>query len=144
MLKYNLVQRKDLSKDANEGSKLWYPQLVSGGKLAFDDLCDQVAEECALTSADVKACMDRLVRCLARNLKDGRSVDCGDLGSFRINLRSEGVSAKEDYDASTMMRDPGVQFYLGKKLRNMRDTELKYVRITNSDDEEADPSEGME
>ncbi len=130
MLKYKLVQRKDMSKGALEGSKLYYPQVINQGRVSFDSLCEEVAEQSSLTSGDIKNCMDRLVNCLVRHLKEGRSVDCGDLGSFRINIRSTGADTPEAYDAATMMRKPSVQYYLGKKLRDMQDTGVQYERYT--------------
>lgn len=130
MLKYKLVQRKDMSKGALEGSKLYYPQVINLGRMSFDSLCEEVAEQSSLTSGDIKNCMDRLINCLVRHLKEGRSVDCGDLGSFRINIRSTGADTPETYDAATMMRKPSIQYYLGKKLRDMQDTGVQYERYT--------------
>lgn len=130
MLKYKLVQRKDMTNGALEGSKLYYPQVINQGRVSFDSLCEEVAEQSSLTSGDIKNCMDRLVNCLVRHLKEGRSVDCGDLGSFRINIRSTGADTPEAYDAATMMRKPSVQYYLGKKLRDMQDTGVQYERYT--------------
>lgn len=130
MLRYKLVQRKDMSKGALEGSKLYYPQVINQGRVSFDSLCEEVAEQSSLTSGDIKNCMDRLINCLVRHLKEGRSVDCGDLGSFRINIRSTGSDTPEAYDAATMMRKPSIQYYLGKKLRDMQDTGVQYERYT--------------
>jgi predicted histone-like DNA-binding protein len=119
-----------MSKGALEGSKLYYPQVINLGRVSFDSLCEEVAEQSSLTSGDIKNCMDRLVNCLVRHLKEGRSVDCGDLGSFRINIRSSGADTPETYDAATMMRKPSIQYYLGKKLRDMQDTGVQYERYT--------------
>lgn len=130
MLRYKLVQRKDMTRGALEGSKLYYPQVINQGRVSFDSLCEEVAEQSSLTSGDIKNCMDRLINCLVRHLKEGRSVDCGDLGSFRINIRSTGADTPETYDAATMMRKPSVQYYLGKKLRDMQDTGVQYERYT--------------
>lgn len=130
MLRYKLVQRKDMSKGALEGSKLYYPQVLNQGRVSFDSLCEEVAEQSSLTSGDIKNCMDRLINCLVRHLKEGRSVDCGDLGSFRINIRSTGADTPETYDAATMMRKPSIQYYLGKRLRDMQDTGVQYERYT--------------
>ena len=130
MLRYKLVQRKDMSKGALEGSKLYYPQVINLGRVSFDSLCEEVAEQSSLTSGDIKNCMDRLINCLVRHLKEGRSVDCGDLGSFRINIRSTGADTPEAYDAATMMRKPSIQYYLGKRLRDMQDTGVQYERYT--------------
>lgn len=130
MLRYKLVQRKDMTKGALEDAKLYYPQVINQGRVSFDSLCEEVAEQSSLTSGDIKNCMDRLINCLVRHLKEGRSVDCGDLGSFRINIRSTGADTPEAYDAATMMRKPSVQYYLGKKLRDMQDTGVQYERYT--------------
>lgn len=130
MLRYKLVQRKDMTRGALEDAKLYYPQVINQGRVSFDSLCEEVAEQSSLTSGDIKNCMDRLINCLVRHLKEGRSVDCGDLGSFRINIRSTGADTPETYDAQTMMRKPSVQYYLGKKLRDMQDTGVQYERYT--------------
>lgn len=130
MLRYKLVQRKDMTKGALEDAKLYYPQVINQGRVSFDSLCEEVAEQSSLTSGDIKNCMDRLINCLVRHLKEGRSVDCGDLGSFRINIRSTGADTPETYDAATMMRKPSIQYYLGKKLRDMQDTGVQYERYT--------------
>lgn len=130
MLKYKLVPRKDMTKGALAEAKLYYPQVINQGRVPFDSLCEEVAEQSSLTSGDIKNCMDRLINCLVRHLKEGRSVDCGDLGSFRINIRSTGADTPEAYDAATMMRKPSIQYYLGKKLRDMQDTGVQYERYT--------------
>jgi predicted histone-like DNA-binding protein len=119
-----------MTKGALENAKLYYPQVINQGRVSFDSLCEEVAEQSSLTSGDIKNCMDRLINCLVRHLKEGRSVDCGDLGSFRINIRSTGADTPEAYDAATMMRKPSVQYYLGKKLRDMQDTGVQYERYT--------------
>lgn len=125
-----------MSEGAAEDAKRWYPQLVNNGEVSFDELCEQVAEESALSSADVKGVMDRLIRVLSRNLKEGRLVRCGELGSFRFALRSSGVINKEDYDPETMMREPSVVYTPGKLLKDTRETKLSFERITVSDEEE--------
>ena len=136
MLRYKLVQRKDLSEGAGPDAKLYYPQLVTGGKMSFEDLCEQAAEESTLSSADIKACMDRVIRCLAKNMLNGFTVDCGDLGSFRINLRSSGSITKEEYDPETMMRTPSVQYFPGKFLKDSRETKTRFERIDTEPEEE--------
>lgn len=143
MLKYKLIQRKDMSEGASEDAKRYYPQLVSNGKVSFEALCDEVAEQSSLTSGDIKNCMDRLINCLVRHLQEGRSVDCGDMGSFRVTIRSSGSITQEDYDATTMMRDPKVVYHPGKKLRDMKSTSIKFERIEAANpglaEDEAEP-----
>ena len=143
MLRYRFVQRQDMSEGAGPDAKLFYPQLVPGNKVSFEELCEQSAEESALTSADIKACMDRVIRCLARNLMNGNPVDCGDLGSFRINLRSEGSITKEGYDPETMMRTPKLVFTPGMVLKDVRE-KATYTRVTKKPEGEETTEGGEE
>ena len=65
---------RDMSKGAFEDAKLYYAQAISNGTMTFDELCEDVAETCTLTSADVKAVLDRINYILDKNLRAGRIV----------------------------------------------------------------------
>lgn len=129
MLYYKLIERNDINPNAEEGARKFYPVLRPGTRISFDTLCDEATEESALTSADFKSCMDRLIRSLTKHLAEGDTVDCGDLGSFRINLCSRGADSEEAYDANAMMRPPRIQYYPGKLLRQLRESPLRYKRV---------------
>lgn len=144
MLKFKLIEKKDLSKGAAEDDKLFYPQLVGNGRVSFDAFCDDVAEESALTSADVKACMDRVVHSLVKHLREGRTVDLGDMGTFGVSLRSSGAKSAEAYDPETMMREPSIIYYPAKDLKKMRKVDVRFERITTPTDEpEDDEQQGI-
>ena len=125
-ISYTLVQRKDMSKGALEDAKLYYAQAVSTRRVEFDDLCDEIAETCTLTSADIKAVLDR---------------QFGDLGNFRIAVGSAGSATPEEFTA-TMLRKPKVVFHPGKRLQEMRDV-AKFARFTVDKDEGADAGGGV-
>ena len=82
-MKYKLVQRKDFSKDASPDSKLYYAQIVNNGTVDLKELCENIAEESALSSADVRGVFDRLTRQLRTHLQNGRTVVIDGFGSFR-------------------------------------------------------------
>ena len=132
MVKYKLVARKDMSEGAGQDDKLFYPQLVSNGRVTFEALCAEAAEQSSLTSGDIKSCMDRLVFCAAGHLREGRSVDLGDLGALRLSLRSGGTATEAEYDPTLQMRQPSIVFTPGKKLKTMRQTEMKFERVSSS------------
>lgn len=144
MLKYTLIERRDMRKDAEPDAKLYYPQLVHNGRVEFETFCEEIAEQTSLTSGDIKNCVDRMVHNIAWHLREGRSVDCGDLGSFLLALRSGGAPTKAAYDVEKQMRKAKVMFYPGKELREIRET-LQYQRVTEeeaADPDEEDPDEG--
>ena len=126
--KYKLVKRKDFTKDAPEGATKFYAQLVNNGTVSFDELCESIAEETALTSADVKSCLDRLPRQIARHVKEGRTVQVGELGTFRPTVGSKGADTEEAFDATTMMKRPSVSFLPGKVIQDVRN-KMTFTRV---------------
>ena len=117
-ISYTLVQR--MSKGALEDAKLYYALAVNTRRVDFDDLCDEIAETCTLTSADIKAVLDRVIWAMVSHLKNSELVQFGDLGNFRISVGSTGSATPEEFSAS-MLRKPKVVFHPGKRLQEMRD-----------------------
>lgn len=132
-VKYKLVQRKDFSEGAGPDVKLWYAQGESSGNMTFEELCDEISESCTLTSADVKAALDRLTWVLSRNLQAGRIVQMGELGNFRLTIGSKGTITEDEFDTS-LIKKPKVTFYPGKKLQQAR-TETSFERIDVKEEE---------
>ena len=77
------------------------------GTVGIDELCDEIAETCTLTSADLKCALDRLAWSIAKHAKEGRSVS------------SKGVETEEQMNA-TLIRKANLLFYPGKRLRSAR------------------------
>lgn len=127
-LKFKLVQRKDFSQDAADDDKLFYAQIVSNGVVSFDELCDDVAEESALSSADVKATMDRIVRKVKQHLRNGRTVSLGELGTLRLSIGSKGAETAKSFDANTMMKKPNIIYTPPKKLKEACQ-DVTYTRV---------------
>lgn len=98
MIKIKAVERKaSFAKGA--GKTLWYPAIHLHSDVKFEEFVDLVADETTVSSADVKAVFDRASKVLIRLLQDGKSVDCGDMGTFRpsITARSgSGVATAEE------------------------------------------------
>ena len=109
---------------------------MSTRRVEFDDLCDEIAETCTLTSADIKAVLDRVIWAMVSHLKNSELVQFGDLGNFRISVGSTGSATPEEFSAS-MLRKPKVVFHPGKRLQEMRDV-AKFARYTVDKDEGAE------
>ena len=84
--KFKLVERRNLGKDAATTPRKVYAQAINNGYVSFDELCSDISELCSLTSADVKAMMDRMNYVLDKNLKSGRIVQFGEIGNFRLSV----------------------------------------------------------
>ena len=135
-LQYTLVQGKDMSEGAGPDAKLYYARAVSSGEMTFDELCEDIAETCTLTSADVKAVLDRMAWIISKNLKAGRIVQMGELGNFRLTIGSQGTITKEEFNAS-LIKKPKVVFHPGKRIQEAR-TETSFERIGATEEEGAE------
>ena len=119
--KYRLVKMKNMGKDKDTVPEKFYAYPTYNGRVSFADLCEEIAESCTLTSADIKAVLDRVNVSVARHLKAGRIVILGELGNFRFALGSSGSATEADF-MSTQIRTPKVVFTPGSYLREARKT----------------------
>lgn len=117
--KFKLIERKNLGKDNVANPKKFYAQAVNNGYVTFDELCTEIAENCTLTSADVKAVMDRMNYILDKNLKAGRIVQFGEIGNFRMAVGSTGSVAATDF-VNSQIKKPRIVFTPGSKLQVTR------------------------
>lgn len=125
---YKLIKRKNLGKDSGETTHKYYAQAVNNGYMEFDELCGDIAEQCALTSADVKAVLDRMNYVLDKNLRAGRIVRMGELGNFRMTVGSTGSKTEEEFTAA-LLKKPKVSFQPGNALQGTRKL-LTFERVT--------------
>lgn len=141
--KYKLIERNNLGKDNAQTPRKFYAQAVNNGYVSFDELCEEIAEGCTLTSADVKAVMDRMNYILDKNLRAGRIVQFGEIGNFRFAIGSTGSATEADFDASRI-KTPKIVFSPGSKLRDTRklttfEKVTNEVASDNADEEEGTP-----
>lgn len=138
--KFKLIERRNLGKDNGDVPRKYYAQAVNNGYVAFDELCLEIAENCTLTSADVKAVMDRMNYILDKNLKAGRIVQFGEIGSFRLAVGSTGSVDVKSFNAS-LIKKPKIVFTPGSKLQTTR-TLTSFERISEgADDGDGDGGE---
>lgn len=117
--KYKLIERRNLGKDNEANPRKFYAQAVNNGYIPFDELCNDIAEQCTLTSADVKAVMDRMNFTLDKHLKAGRIVQFGEIGNFRLAIRSTG-SVDTDSFSNSQIKKPKIVFTPGNRLQETR------------------------
>lgn len=117
--KFKLIERKNLGKDNTENPKKFYAQAINNGYVPFSELCDDIAETCTLTSADVKAVLDRMNYMLDKHLRAGRIVQFGEIGNFRFAVGSSGSLTAKDF-STALIKQPKIVFTPGSKLRETR------------------------
>lgn len=117
--KFKLIEKKNLGKDNTANPKKFYAQAVNNGYMSFDELRVEIAESCTLTSADVKAVMDRMNYILDKNLRAGCIVQFGEIGNFKLAVGSTGSLTAKAF-STAQIKTPRIVFTPGGKLRTTR------------------------
>ncbi len=120
-VKYKLVQRKDMTKDAPEGAKRYYAQSFSSGLCDTTELCETIADRSTATAGDVKLVIDGLIHVMAKRIAAGQTVQLGELGYFQGVLGSSGVTDKKDFNAD-LIKTRRIRFTPGKILTTVQRT----------------------
>lgn len=124
-VKYSLTLRKN-PKDP-EAPKKFYAQSQAGGELTFDELCNDVAERCTVTRADIAGCIEAVLVTIAHGLRKGEVTRFGEFGSFQVNVQSKGVADEKEFN-STMIKRAHIVFRPGKMLNNLV-RNLEYAQV---------------
>lgn len=115
--KYKLVLRKDMRKDAAEGSKLYYASANTTGTCDVYELCDLISAQSTASSGDVKLILDELVNVMRRNLGKGEVVKVGELGSFQLQFGSTGTLTGKEF-SHALIKSRRIVFRPGKLLKD--------------------------
>lgn len=137
MAKFKLVENTIRMGD-DAGKVKWSARPVYTGEISFKNLCDEIAEASAITSADVKAVLDRSVLMLRKYLPEGMIVRFGELGSFRLSFGSEAVENIEDFKVE-LIRRPKVVFTPSVGVKDFG--RISYVRVKPATKDEEKPIE---
>lgn len=118
--KFRLVTRKVLA-GTDKDQKKTYAVAKNSGYCDLVKLCNLISARSSVSSADVKAVLDSMNWAMGMELKSGNIVQVGELGNFRLSLRSKGVADAADFDAS-LITGARIIFTPGASLRNTRST----------------------
>ncbi|WP_455638447.1 HU family DNA-binding protein [Parabacteroides sp.] len=138
-VRYKLVKRKDLSKDAAEGAQKFYASVNSNGMLAYKQMCESIAAYSTASPGDVHLVLDGLLFVLKDSLLRGEIVQMGDFGNFQINVGSSGTSTAEEFKAN-LIRKPRIVFRPSVSLKEILN-KVSFERI-NSDGSATPPPAG--
>ncbi len=118
MIKYVIRSKKNPQK---KDVVKYYPQMAPTTPLSLDQIIKRVEKRSTVSSADVKAVLDALQYEVIEALASGSTVRLGDLGSFRLTMKSEGAAtaAEAKQKGAQLIKRVNVQF---TKSTTMRDT----------------------
>ncbi len=114
MLKYNVIARRNPKTNTSQ----YYGQLESPTPVKLSQLTDAISKQSTVTVHDVKAVLSALEEHIITFLYNGNSIRLGDLGSFRLTLKSEGVENAADYGSGNIK---------GVRVRFTPSANMKYL-----------------
>lgn len=115
-LKYRVVLKKDMSKGAAKGARLFYGQVRSNDKIDFKNLCEQVCNYCGAKRGEVERVIDGLLNVLKFLLGNGNIIQVGAFGNFRMLAGSKGSATLKGFDPD-LFKKARVVFSPGELLR---------------------------
>lgn len=135
-VRYKLVKRKDLSKNAPAGAQKYYASVNNNGTLSFKQMCESVSNYSTASAGDVMVVIDGVLFTMKEALRRGEIVQMGDFGNFQVNVGSGGATTAEEFKAS-MIRKPRIVFRPGEMLRDML-AKISFERLNQDGSPAAD------
>ncbi len=116
MLKYNIIQRRD-PRDQSAPPK-FYATLKRVQNIDLDYIANELAEKSAITKGDVMSIITNLMDLIPKELSMGRTINLGKLGTFWLNINSEGFE-NEDEVGPEAIKKVNVRFRPSNALKKL-------------------------
>lgn len=94
--------------------------------MTLEQIVKRVEKRSTVSSADVKAVLDALQYEVIEALEAGNTVRLGDIGSFRLTIKSQGVktAAEAKKKGAQLIKQVNVQFTKSTTMRDTLDARL--------------------
>ena len=89
--------------------------------LSIDQFAKHIADHgCTYDRADITAVLTKAVDCLREQMLLGNKVNLGELGSFHVELNTEGAKTADTFTAANI-KEVNIRWTPGKNFKNLRD-----------------------
>jgi predicted histone-like DNA-binding protein len=123
MSKYKVIQL--VNPRDPQAAKRYYARLVNTGEITLRELSEMIADISTVSRVDVMAVLEAFVMLMSRQLRNGRTVRLGSLGSFALSGSSMGHLKKEEVNSNSI-KSVKVIFRPGKEILES----LKGIKFT--------------
>lgn len=125
-VKFNVTPRKD-PRDQNSQPK-YYATVKSTGRVDTYGIAKSINSMSTVSSVDTAAVLEAFMNVVPDQLADGKIVELGDFGTFRISVSSEGAEHAGEV-SSRSITDVRVLFQPGRRFKRLLDT-TEFVKLT--------------
>lgn len=115
MIKTKFIGRKNPMD--REASPKYYATALHDVSMDLNALALDIASRCTVRRSDVHGVLLALMDSIPAQLAEGKIVSFGELGTFCVNLKSEGADTVDDYTPS-MITGKKIVFRPTKELRD--------------------------
>lgn len=95
-----------------------YAKAQINGEMSLKTLATEVSTKCTVHRSDVSAVLIAAVETMLTALKEGKQVDFGELGKFRLQITSDGATVPEEFTANNIT-GVNIQFIPGEDLKTI-------------------------
>lgn len=101
-----------------EADPKYYAIVKSDGRVDTIGVAKSINSMSTVSNADTVAVLEAFLHVVPEKLSDGKIVELGDFGSFRVSVSSEGADAPEDVTTRNITGSK-VIFKPGKRFKQM-------------------------
>lgn len=126
-MEYSLNKRK-ISIGPEAGKDAYMPSLVcQHEQITFDQLCDYMAEDSTVGSADVAAVFYKFRAALLHFCSRGYIVQAGPLGRYRPRISTRMAKSIKEFNPATHITNVKVDYFPAKEFKHL--TGIKFHRV---------------
>ncbi|HXQ36580.1 MAG TPA: HU family DNA-binding protein [Anaerolineales bacterium] len=118
-VKFNVTPRKDPRDQASQPK--YYATVKSTGRIDNHGIAKSINNMSTVNSVDVAAVLEAFMNVVPDQLAEGKIVELGDFGSFRVSVSSEGAEEAADVNVRSIT-DVRVLFTPGKRFKKLLNT----------------------
>jgi predicted histone-like DNA-binding protein len=118
-VKFNTTARKDPRNQDSQPK--YYATVRSTGRVDTHGIAKSINSMSTVSSVDTAAVLEAFLNVVPDQLADGKIVELGDFGTFRVSVSSEGAEQPEDLTARHIT-DVRVLFSPGKRFKQILNT----------------------
>ena len=127
---------------AGGGQIKYYAGIKREREVSLREMVREISSRSTVTTADAMAVIENFLELIPKFLRNGRTVNLSQLGSFRVNISSKGYDTPDEVGNYSIKRNK-ISFLPSAEMReNMgtvrytKYTELSSTLLSNEPDEE--------
>lgn len=93
-----------------------FPRMKNSEVVDLDAVCEKIAGASVFSRAELQAAFILVVDGIREQLAEGRTVDIRELGTFRLNLGTEGVVTTSTRQRMNRLRVEGINFRASSEM----------------------------